>query len=98
EIEAQLRRVEGVADAAVLPVLRDGHAEALVAFIVADGQVPAAEIRQREGVALAQWVRSQLRARLPAYALPRTVRKLSAPPLTPNGKLDRRALETLIEP
>ena len=86
EIEEQLRRLPLVADAAVVPVWRDGAADHLVAFVVPAGAMPAeAEAARR--------IRSELAVQLPAYAVPRLVRLVAALPLTANGKVDRRALE-----
>lgn len=92
EIETYLRRIQGVGDGAVLTVNRNGQPDHLVAFVVpgVDGhdQLPA------DGLELTQLVRRALGKNLPFYALPRQVFLVSDPPLTPNGKLDRRALET----
>ncbi|MGI8913113.1 MAG: AMP-binding protein [Chloroflexota bacterium] len=96
EIEAHLRVLPGVADAAVLTVDRDGQPDYLVAFVV-PGDDAAARGLPGETLALTQAVRAGLAERLPAYALPRRVRLLPAPPLTPNGKLDRRVLQTRVQ-
>jgi acyl-coenzyme A synthetase/AMP-(fatty) acid ligase len=92
EIEAQLRRLPSVADAAVLVVERGGHPDHLVAFLLASGDAPF----PHDGLALTQEIRARLAERLPAYALPRRVQLLAAPPLTANGKLDRAALRSLL--
>lgn len=92
EIEAHLRRLPGVADAAVLTAPVGGTPAYLVAFVaLQDGRVPAGS-----GFAQAQEMRRALATTLPAYALPRAVRFLPALPLSGNGKLDRRGLEGLL--
>ena len=92
EIEQQLRRLPAVADAAVLPVWRDGVADHLVAFVVPSGPMPP----RSAAPAAARQIRSELAVQLPAYALPRLVRLVAALPLTANGKVDRRALEAAL--
>jgi D-alanine--poly(phosphoribitol) ligase subunit 1 len=82
EIEAHLRALAGIADAAVLTVDRGGHPDHLVAFVVANTKGGAS--LPNDEVALAQQVRGLL-----------AVRRLTALPLTTNGKLDRRALAAL---
>ena len=94
EIEAHLRQLPGVAEGAVVTVERDGRPDYLVAFVVPDEG--AANPLPTERLALTQYVRAGLAERLPGYALPRSVRLLTAPPLTVNGKLDRRALQASV--
>ncbi|MEO5878172.1 MAG: thioesterase domain-containing protein, partial [Streptosporangiaceae bacterium] len=77
EIEQTLTALDGVAGAAVL--LR---AERLVAYVV------PGEGARLEGAA----VRTAVAQFLPEYMVPSAVVVLGAFPLTPNGKLDRRAL------
>ncbi len=82
EIETALAREPGVREATVI-VREDRPGEkALVAYIVAaPGATPApAELRRA------------LRARLPDYMVPADFVVLPALPLSPNGKVDRRAL------
>ncbi len=84
EIEAVLGRIAGVGAAAV--VLRDDDGEpALTAFYVPGPQ----------GVADAVVLRSLLATLLPEYMVPTRWCALDAMPLTPNGKLDRKALMAL---
>ncbi|HEU4883623.1 MAG TPA: amino acid adenylation domain-containing protein, partial [Longimicrobium sp.] len=78
EIEAALRRSEGVSDCVVV-VREDVPGETrLVAYVV--GSVEAGVLRDR------------LRQTLPEYMVPSAFVSLEALPLTPNGKLDRKAL------
>jgi amino acid adenylation domain-containing protein len=81
EIEAALRQHGAVADAAV--AVRDGSGghRRLVAYVVG----------RQESVPVAELVEF-LRTRLPAYMVPAVLTVLPALPLTPSGKLDRRAL------
>jgi amino acid adenylation domain-containing protein len=80
EIETVLARHPGVVEAVV--VARGSGAEAeLAAYVTTRGEgVPAHELRQHLGQTL------------PAYMVPSTVTTLDAFPLTPNGKVDRKAL------
>ena len=85
EIEAALRALDGVADAAVIardtPVGRQ-----LVGFAAASPE---------GGGALEDRWRTDLVERLPAYMVPARLHRLERLPQTPNGKLDRLALEAL---
>ncbi len=92
EIESRLRRVRGIDDAAVIAVERDGHPDHLVAFVVPDraAALPASDLT------LARVLRDALAAWLPAYALPRSIRRMTALPLTANGKVDRASLRATL--
>ena len=80
EIEARLAEHPAIKEAVV--VARDeGGAPELVAYVVA-----------REALLDEADVRAQLRARVPEYMMPRAFVKLSAFPMTPNRKIDRKAL------
>jgi acyl carrier protein len=83
EIEAALLRSGGgVREAAVVTVDGgEGVGKRLVAYIVADADVPTAS-----------HLREVLRERLPEYMVPSAFVVLDALPLTPNGKVDRKAL------
>jgi hypothetical protein len=81
EVAAVLRAHSSVRDAVV--VARDVGAlgRALVAYVVPVGDVPAHSA-----------LLAALRERLPDYMIPSVFVALDAIPLTPNGKLDRKAL------
>lgn len=76
EVEAALRRLEGVSDAAVT-VRRD----ALVAYVAVAG-----------GAADEAALKTALGERLPQHLVPSRIVALEALPVTRNGKLDRAAL------
>jgi amino acid adenylation domain-containing protein/non-ribosomal peptide synthase protein (TIGR01720 family) len=81
EVETALLRHPGVA-AAVVDARKDGPAERrLVAYVVPrDGEVPAADLR------------AFLKETLPDYMVPQVFVGIERVPVTPNGKVDRRAL------
>ena len=78
EVEAALRRQEGVADCVVVAREDRPGDRRLVAYLV--------------GPADAEALRERLRGELPEYMVPAAFVALETLPLTPNGKLDRRAL------
>ncbi|WP_340622342.1 AMP-binding enzyme [Xenorhabdus siamensis] len=80
EIETRLAEYPAVREAVVL-ALGDGAEKRLVAYVVA-----------QEEKELANSLRTHLSATLPDYMVPAAFVRLDAFPLTPNGKLDRRAL------
>jgi D-alanine--poly(phosphoribitol) ligase subunit 1 len=86
DLEANLRALPIVRDAAVLPVVKNGKVKWLTAFVI-----PNANLRTR-GPSLTTTLREGLRERLPAYMLPHKFVIVDAFPLTANGKVDRQKL------
>ena len=83
EIEVALTSHPAVRDAVVV-AREDGRgAQRLVAYLVAEGEIPQAGA-----------LRLHLRASLPDYMIPAAFLTLEALPRTPNGKVDRQALPT----
>ena len=78
EIEAALRGQPGVRDAAVVVREDTPGDRRIAAYLV--GQVDPAEVR------------AALKRRLPDYMVPSAIVELAELPLSPSGKLDRRAL------
>jgi natural product biosynthesis luciferase-like monooxygenase protein len=81
EIETQLGRQPRVRECAVTASEDASGDLRLVAYLVADGEAPAVEV-----------LRDHLRETLPEYMIPSAFVALDAFPLTPNGKIDRKAL------
>lgn len=78
EIEARLRAEPGVLDAVVI-VRTDAAGQSLAGYVVTDGAIDLAHLRER------------LKASLPDHMVP-ALTALDALPLTANGKLDHAAL------
>ena len=79
EVEAVLREQGGVQEAVVIVREDEPGEKRLVGYVVGEG-VEATGLRQ------------QLTQRLPDYMVPAAITMLDRFPLTPNGKIDRKAL------
>ncbi|HMF81227.1 MAG TPA: D-alanine--poly(phosphoribitol) ligase subunit DltA [Candidatus Acidoferrum sp.] len=86
DVEANLRALAVVRDALVIPVIKDGTAQSLTAFVVLATRDDASHFN------LSHRLRNQLSERLPSYMLPRKFVFLDAFPMTANGKIDRASL------
>ncbi|MBA2675550.1 non-ribosomal peptide synthetase, partial [Ramlibacter sp.] len=87
EVEARLAQLAGVREAAVV-AREDGQGETrLVACVVADDGT--------DGEVSGESLRAQLARMLPGYMVPTAYVLLERMPLTPNGKVDRKALAGL---
>ncbi|MGF6097386.1 amino acid adenylation domain-containing protein [Pseudomonas sp. 18175] len=85
EIEARLLENPWVREAVV--VARDGaHGKRLIAYLVATAQAPQDRLQLTAAIA------EQLQTVLPDYMVPAHLQVLDSMPLSPNGKLDRKAL------
>ncbi|MBE0339769.1 non-ribosomal peptide synthetase, partial [Paenibacillus sp. 23TSA30-6] len=80
EVEANLLKVEAVQEVIVLSHEDEQGQNQLVAYYVAEREVSASELR------------SLLGEELPNYMVPSYFVQLENMPLTPNGKIDRKAL------
>ncbi|WP_281887483.1 non-ribosomal peptide synthetase [Paenibacillus sp. YYML68] len=80
EIETNILNVEGVLETVVM-AREDGSGQKLLAaYFVAEQEMTAAELREA------------LSAELPSYMVPTYFVQLERMPLSPNGKIDRKAL------
>lgn len=80
EVESVLLRYETVKEAAVITHTDDRGQAYLCAYYVADGEVTPAQLR------------AHLEKELPQYMVPAFFIQLEKMPLTPNDKIDRKAL------
>jgi D-alanine--poly(phosphoribitol) ligase subunit 1 len=86
DVEVNLRALAGVRDAVVLPVLGQGTAQSLAAFVILN------ERPVRSDFQVACELKGQLIERLPAYMIPGRFSFLESFPMNANGKADRRKL------
>jgi amino acid adenylation domain-containing protein len=87
EIEARLMEHPGVREAVVVALEDNPEEKRLVAYYTAAGGVESA------GEVLgAEQLRSHLSQQLPEHMMPAAYVRVEGMPLTPNGKLDRKAL------
>ena len=75
----------------VIPAMKDGHPDHLVAFIIFKEESTASDFEAMKEM------KKQLGERLPEYMVPRKFVFLSEFPITTNGKADRRKLAETIE-
>ncbi|WP_156497360.1 non-ribosomal peptide synthetase, partial [Paenibacillus jamilae] len=80
EVETQLLKLEAVQEVVVIAREDEQGQKQLCAYVVADKEVVASELR------------SALSQKLPGYMIPSYLVQLEQMPLTPNGKIDRKAL------
>ena len=90
DIESNLRDIDGVRDAAVVPVQKNEKTISLTAFVILD------EFQTAEATALTSQLRKSLNDRVPSYMMPRRIVLVDAFPLTANGKTDRRQLTAML--
>jgi D-alanine--poly(phosphoribitol) ligase subunit 1 len=86
DVEANLRALPTVRDTVVIPVIKDGVAQSLAAFVLLTTRDDTSHFN------LSHRLRKQLSEWLPAYMLPRKFVFLDSFPMTANGKVDRASL------
>lgn len=86
DIEENLRKLDGIEQAVVLPRMKEGKVSYLVAHVVSSNG--------KEGTfADVQEVRSALKELVPDYMVPKKIIFRDRMPMNTNGKIDRKALE-----
>ncbi|HJC84284.1 MAG TPA: amino acid adenylation domain-containing protein [Candidatus Corynebacterium faecigallinarum] len=91
EVEVRLSGLDGVRQAAAVAVEEHG-ATRLVAFVVAEDAENAAA---SDASAFTAGLATALAESVPEYMVPSTITMLDALPVSPNGKLDRKALKAM---
>jgi acyl-coenzyme A synthetase/AMP-(fatty) acid ligase len=84
EVEAVLQAHENVADAAVVGRVSSGNEQELAAYVIAKGEVTAGQLL------------AHCRQRLAPYRVPREIHIVSELPRNLSGKVDKRALASLV--
>jgi D-alanine--poly(phosphoribitol) ligase subunit 1 len=90
DIEANLHALSTVQDAIVVPVMKEGRTDHLVAFVILKEKSPESEFEAM------QKLKQQLGERVPEYMVPRRFIFAREFPITNNGKADRRKLAEMI--
>jgi D-alanine--poly(phosphoribitol) ligase subunit 1 len=91
DMESNLRALEEVADAVVLPVKKEDRVESVAAFVVLSGPKQGSDFEQ------AAKLKTKLGEKVPPYMVPRKFIFLESFPMNSNGKADRKKLaETLL--
>ena len=90
DLEANLRALPEIADAVVLPVMKQDRIDALAAIVVLAVEKTGSDF------AFTAQLKTRLAERLPAYMVPRKFLYVEAFPMTANGKADRRKLAELL--
>jgi amino acid adenylation domain-containing protein len=85
EIESQLQANENIKEAVVIPGESQSGDKYLCGYVVPRSSVPAESLKAAE-------LRESLKKKLPDYMIPSYFVALEEMPLTPNGKIDRKAL------
>jgi D-alanine--poly(phosphoribitol) ligase subunit 1 len=89
DIEKNLVLLAGIKEAVVLPKKREGKIQSLAACIRQEGEEDTSYVRRK-------WIRQALGEVLPSYMVPKKIIFLDRFPMTGNGKLDRKRLESLL--
>jgi D-alanine--poly(phosphoribitol) ligase subunit 1 len=86
DMESNLRALDEIADAVVLPVKKGDKIDSVAAFIVLSGQKAGSDFEQTAAL------KKQLSERVPPYMIPRKFFFLESFPMNANGKADRKKL------
>jgi D-alanine--poly(phosphoribitol) ligase subunit 1 len=90
DLEANLRALPEIADAAVLPVMKQDRIDSLAAIVVLAVEKSGSDFE------MTARLKNRLGERLPTYMVPRKFLYVDAFPMTANGKADRRKLAEML--
>jgi D-alanine--poly(phosphoribitol) ligase subunit 1 len=90
DLEANLRALPEIADAVVLPVIKQGKIDSLAAIVVLAVEKSGSDFE------MSARLKNRLGERLPVYMIPRKFLYVDAFPMTANGKADRRKLAEML--
>ncbi|WP_195989207.1 D-alanine--poly(phosphoribitol) ligase subunit DltA [Clostridium sp. D53t1_180928_C8] len=86
DIENNLRKIDNVNNAVVLPVYKDEKISHLVAFITLKKSNGLSSLKNSIAI------KNKLKDYIPAYMIPRNIKTIDEFPININGKIDRKAL------
>lgn len=86
DMESNLRMLDEVADAVVLPVKKGDRVDSVAAFVVLSGPKQGSDFEQ------AAKLKAKLGEKVPPYMIPRKFLFLDSFPMNANGKADRKKL------
>jgi D-alanine--poly(phosphoribitol) ligase subunit 1 len=86
DIENNLRKLDLIENAVVLPITADGRVRYLAAVVLLNHRLEEREFK------IGLLIKDQLKAWLPEYMIPRKVVIRDSFPMTVNGKIDRKKL------
>lgn len=90
DIERNLDALPIIAQAAVIPVVKDERIKSLRAYVVLDGAYS-----NENNFATVKEIKRLLGQKVPPYMIPHSFKILDEMPLTANAKIDRKALKAL---
>ena len=90
DLEANLRALPEIADAVVLPVIKQDRIDSLAAIVVLAVEKTGSDFE------FTSKLKTRLGERLPTYMIPRKFIYVDAFPMTANGKADRKKLAELL--
>lgn len=92
EIEFQLRHIDNIREAIVVPIYNQGKVSKIVGVITLNQ-----EIEQEYDInELSHEIKEQLKHHIPAYMIPSKFKVINQMPMTVNGKVDRRQIAEVI--
>jgi D-alanine--poly(phosphoribitol) ligase subunit 1 len=86
DIENNLRKVEIIKNAVVIPVLKEGKIQYLASAVVLNSQIEEKEFK------IVMMIKNELKKFLPEYMIPRKIVIKDSLPMTTNGKVNRKLL------
>lgn len=89
DIENNLLRIEFIHQAVVVPKYRNGKVSSLAAAIVVNSEKSIEDISSMQ-------IKNKLKETLPEYMIPKKIKVISDLPRTSNGKIDRKAVGTMV--